>query len=98
MSKSSRVCSSNEGDNIKVYVRVRPPAKNLENGVDSMPCIEVTSANSIQLLSKPDPKTFSYDHVADINTMQVRDITIFNKKYFFNFFFFSRIIISGNQA
>ncbi|KAK3746376.1 hypothetical protein QZH41_018195 [Actinostola sp. cb2023] len=61
---------SNEGDNIKVYVRVRPPAKNLENGVDRVPCIEVTSANTLVLLSKPDPKTFSYDHVADINTMQ----------------------------
>lgn len=73
---SSCVYSSNEGDNIKVYVRVRPPAKNLENGVDRMPCIEVTSANSIQLLSKPDPKTFSYDHVADINTMQVSNDTI----------------------
>ncbi|XP_031571962.1 kinesin-like protein KIF15 isoform X2 [Actinia tenebrosa] len=67
---SSSGYESNEGDNIKVYVRVRPPAKNLENGVDRQPCVEVTSANTLVLQSKPDPKTFSFDHVADINTMQ----------------------------
>ncbi|XP_048576584.1 kinesin-like protein KIF15 isoform X2 [Nematostella vectensis] len=61
---------SSEGDNIKVYVRVRPPAENLESGVDRTPCIEVTSANSLLLHSRPEPKTFSFDHVADTNTMQ----------------------------
>ena len=55
-----------------MYVRVRPPAKNLESDVDRTPCLEVTSGNTVVLQSKPDPKTFSYDHVADINTTQVR--------------------------
>ena len=62
---------SGEGDNIKVYVRVRPPAKNLESDVDNSPCLEVTSGTSLVLQSKPDPKTFSFDHVANVNTTQV---------------------------
>ena len=62
---------SGESDNIRVYVRVRPPDKHLESEVDRTPCLEVTSGNTIVLQSKPDPKTFSFDHVADINTTQV---------------------------
>lgn len=62
---------SGEGDNIRVYVRVRPPDKHLETDVDRTPCLEVTSGNTIVLQSKPDPKNFSFDHVADINTTQV---------------------------
>ena len=65
---------SGEGDNIRVYVRVRPPAKNLETDVDRTPCLDVTSGNTVVLQSKPDPKTFSFDHVADINTTQVTTI------------------------
>ncbi|CAH3020308.1 unnamed protein product, partial [Porites evermanni] len=61
---------SGEGDNIRVYVRVRPPDKHLETDVDRTPCLEVTSGNTIVLQSKPDPKNFSFDHVADINTTQ----------------------------
>ena len=62
---------SGEGDNIRVYVRVRPPDKHLETDVDRTPCLEVTSGNTIVLQSKPDPKNFSFDHVADVNTTQV---------------------------
>lgn len=54
-----------------MYVRVRPPAQNLEQGVDDAPCVEVTSSTSLVLHSKPDPKTFSFDHVANTNTTQV---------------------------
>lgn len=67
---SSSGHESGEGDNIRVYVRVRPPAKNLETDVDRTPCLDVTSGNTVVLQSKPDPKTFSFDHVADINTTQ----------------------------
>ena len=66
-----RFVFSGEGDNIRVYVRVRPPDKHLETVVDRTPCIEATSGNTIVLQSKPDPKNFSFDHVADINTTQV---------------------------
>ena len=62
---------SGEGDNIRVYVRVRPPDKHLETDLDSTPCLEVTSGNTVVLQSKPDPKNFSFDHVADINATQV---------------------------
>ena len=63
---------SMEGDSIKVYVRIRPPAKTLEQDVDHSLCLEATSSKSLVLYSKPEPKQFSYDHVADMNTTQVR--------------------------
>ena len=62
-----------EGDSIKVYVRIRPPAKTLEQDVDHSLCLEATSSKSLVLFSKPEPKQFSYDHVADMNTTQVRN-------------------------
>ncbi|XP_068722534.1 kinesin-like protein KIF15 isoform X2 [Montipora capricornis] len=67
---SSSGYESGEGDNIRVYVRVRPPSKHLETDVDRTPCLEVTSGNTVVLHSKPDAKNFSFDHVADINTTQ----------------------------
>ncbi|KAL9974095.1 hypothetical protein ACROYT_G011096 [Oculina patagonica] len=67
---SSNGFESGEGDNIRVYVRVRPPSKHLETDLDSTPCLEVTSGNTVVLQSKPDPKNFSFDHVADINATQ----------------------------
>ena len=57
-------------DNIKVYVRVRPP-ESYANEIDHKPCLEVTSRTSLTLFSKPDPKVFTYDQVADPNTTQV---------------------------
>ncbi|XP_048465143.1 kinesin-like protein KIF15-A [Rhincodon typus] len=63
---------SAEGDSIKVYVRVRPPAKNTELFTDGNQglCLAVTSSTTIHLNSKPDPKIFTYDHVADMDTTQ----------------------------
>ena len=74
---------SGEGDNIRVYVRVRPPDKHLETDVDRTPCLEVTSGNTIVLQSKPDPKNFSFDHVADINTTQVICVGHLGRSYYF---------------
>ncbi len=71
---------SDEGDSIKVYVRVRPPAKTFEQDIDHSLCVEATSSKSLILHSKPEPKQFSYDHVADMNTTQVSFC-------FFNFMF-----------
>ncbi|XP_078395729.1 kinesin-like protein KIF15 isoform X1 [Cetorhinus maximus] len=63
---------SAEGDSIKVYVRVRPPAKKTELFTDGDQglCLAVTSSNTICLSSKPEPKIFTYDHVADMDTTQ----------------------------
>ncbi|XP_062839882.1 kinesin-like protein KIF15 isoform X2 [Anolis carolinensis] len=65
------VQSSTEGDAIKVYVRVRPPSEETAhvNGDRSM-CLSVLSTNTIRLHSKPEPKIFTFDHVADVNTTQ----------------------------
>ncbi|XP_061442512.1 kinesin-like protein KIF15 isoform X2 [Rhineura floridana] len=64
--------SSAEGDAIKVYVRVRPPSEEgtvLANGDNGL-CLSVLSSNTIRLHSKPEPKIFTFDHVADVNTTQ----------------------------
>eukprot|EP00062_Callorhinchus_milii_P016185 gi/632967234/ref/XP_007899866.1/ PREDICTED: kinesin-like protein KIF15 isoform X1 [Callorhinchus milii] len=63
---------SAEGDSIKVYVRVRPPVKGtaLFNDGDQGQCLSVISSNAVRLNSKPEPKIFTYDHVADIHTTQ----------------------------
>uniref|UniRef100_A0AAQ6AIV6 Kinesin motor domain-containing protein n=1 Tax=Amphiprion ocellaris TaxID=80972 RepID=A0AAQ6AIV6_AMPOC len=37
---------------------------------DQSLCLTVTSPNTIRLLSKPEPRTFTYDHVADMDTSQ----------------------------
>ncbi|XP_072859627.2 kinesin-like protein KIF15 isoform X1 [Pogona vitticeps] len=65
------VSSSAEGDAIKVYVRVRPPSEgtlhvDVENGM----CLSILSPSTIRLHSKPEPKIFTFDHVADMNTTQ----------------------------
>uniref|UniRef100_A0A4W3ITI8 Kinesin-like protein n=1 Tax=Callorhinchus milii TaxID=7868 RepID=A0A4W3ITI8_CALMI len=61
-----------EGENMKVYVRVRPPVKGtaLFNDGDQGQCLSVISSNAVRLNSKPEPKIFTYDHVADIHTTQ----------------------------
>ncbi|KAJ6653873.1 hypothetical protein lerEdw1_008621 [Lerista edwardsae] len=60
--------SSAEGDAIKVYVRVRPLAN--EDQGDHGLCLSVRSSNTIHLHSKPEPKIFTFDHVADVDTTQ----------------------------
>ncbi|XP_061699754.1 kinesin-like protein KIF15 isoform X3 [Syngnathoides biaculeatus] len=64
--------SSGDNDSIKVFVRVRPLAKGngLTTSGDQSLCLKVTSPNTIRLLSKPEPRTFTYDHVADMDTSQ----------------------------
>lgn len=61
-----------DGDSIKVYVRVRPLVKNpgLPLDGDQGLCLTVTSPNAIRFCSKPEPKVFTYDHVADMDTTQ----------------------------
>lgn len=63
---------SAEGDAIKVYVRVRPPSEGptVADGDQGL-CLSVLSSNTIRLHSKPEPKIFTFDHVANIDTTQV---------------------------
>ncbi|KAM9185697.1 kinesin-like protein KIF15 [Dugong dugon] len=63
--------TSNEGDAIKVFVRVRPPAEGpgSAEGEQSL-CLSVLSSTTLRLHSNPEPKTFTFDHVADMNITQ----------------------------
>ncbi|XP_059801689.1 kinesin-like protein KIF15 [Hypanus sabinus] len=62
---------STEGDSVKVFVRVRP-VKNTGLCSDGGPglCLSVLSPNTIRLSSKPEPKVFTFDHVADMDITQ----------------------------
>uniref|UniRef100_A0A3P8UFV5 Kinesin family member 15 n=1 Tax=Cynoglossus semilaevis TaxID=244447 RepID=A0A3P8UFV5_CYNSE len=59
-------------DSIKVFVRVRPLTQGtgLTTDGDQGLCLKVTSPNTIRLLAKPEPRTFTYDYVADMDTTQ----------------------------
>ena len=62
---------SNEGDNIKVFVRIRPPHKQiLEGSADNSVCLETNSPKSLTIFTKPEPKQFIFDHVANMETTQ----------------------------
>ncbi|KAM8978406.1 kinesin-like protein KIF15 [Sarcophilus harrisii] len=69
-SQSNQV--SNEGDVIKVFIRVRPPTEGpmLNDGEHSGLCLSVLTSNTLRLHSKPEPKIFTFDHVADMDTTQ----------------------------
>ncbi|XP_030574853.1 kinesin-like protein KIF15 [Archocentrus centrarchus] len=69
---STHLAASGDSDSIKVFVRVRPLTRDtgLTTDGDQSLCLSVTSPNTIRLLSKPEPRTFTYDHVADIDTTQ----------------------------
>ncbi|KAL4677610.1 hypothetical protein H8959_020284, partial [Pygathrix nigripes] len=58
--------TSNEGDAIKVFVRIRPPTERSgsADGEQNL-CLSVLSSTSLRLHSNPEPKTFMFDHVAD---------------------------------
>ncbi|KAL2307676.1 hypothetical protein Nmel_000650, partial [Mimus melanotis] len=60
-----------EGDAIKVFVRVRPPSERpaLTSGDHGL-CLSVLSSNTIRLHSKPEPKIFTFDYVANMETTQ----------------------------
>ena len=53
-------------------MRIRPPLKQIHNdNVDNSLCLEVSSPSSLIIATKPEPKQFSYDHVAGMDTTQV---------------------------
>ncbi|KAM4688248.1 kinesin-like protein KIF15 isoform 2-T2 [Discoglossus pictus] len=60
-----------EGDAIKVFVRIRPPVEGgLGGDGDQALCLSVLSSNTIRLHSKPEPKIFTFDNVANIDATQ----------------------------
>ncbi|KAM4705724.1 kinesin-like protein KIF15 [Rhinophrynus dorsalis] len=63
---------SAEGDAIKVFVRIRPPVEGSLGGGDGDQglCLTVLSPNTIRLHSKPEPKVFTFDHVANMDATQ----------------------------
>ncbi|XP_068092421.1 kinesin-like protein KIF15 [Hyperolius riggenbachi] len=63
---------SSEGDAIRVFVRVRPPVEGSLVGGDGdqAMCLSVMSPNTIRLHSKPEPKVFTFDHVANVDATQ----------------------------
>ncbi|XP_061229167.1 kinesin-like protein KIF15-B, partial [Neopsephotus bourkii] len=63
--------SSAEGDAIKVCVRVRPPSEGttISNEHQGL-CLSVLSSKTIRLHSKPEPKIFTFDYVANMETTQ----------------------------
>ncbi|XP_055087286.1 kinesin-like protein KIF15-B [Periophthalmus magnuspinnatus] len=72
MADSSPLVACSDSDSIKVFVRVRPLTQGtgLTTDGDQSLCLSVTSPNTIRLLSKPQPRIFTYDHVADMDTTQ----------------------------
>ncbi|KAM9355767.1 kinesin-like protein KIF15 isoform 2-T2 [Pholidichthys leucotaenia] len=70
--EASVLAASGDSNSIKVFVRVRPLTQGTEltTDRDKSLCLTVTSPNTIHLLSKPEPRTFTYDHVADMDTTQ----------------------------
>ncbi|PWA16612.1 hypothetical protein CCH79_00004442, partial [Gambusia affinis] len=78
---STLLAASGDSDSIKVFVRVRPLTKGtgLTTDGDQSLCLNVSSPNTIRLLSKPEPRTFIYDHVADMDTCQDSVFTIVAK-------------------
>ncbi|XP_045435436.1 kinesin-like protein KIF15 isoform X2 [Pipistrellus kuhlii] len=62
---------SNEGDAIKVFVRIRPPTEGSgsADGEQNL-CLSVLSSTALRLHSNPEPRTFTFDHVAGMDTTQ----------------------------
>uniref|UniRef100_A0AC11CI48 Kinesin family member 15 n=1 Tax=Ovis aries TaxID=9940 RepID=A0AC11CI48_SHEEP len=62
---------SNEGDAIKVFVRIRPPTEASGSAdAEQNLCLSVLSSTTLRLHSNPEPKTFVFDHVANMDTTQ----------------------------
>lgn len=70
---SKRPANKGDEESIRVFVRVRPLA------ADSASCIEVDSANSLKLDTKPEPRTFTFDHVTGAESTQEQVFTTVGK-------------------
>ncbi|CAN0335356.1 unnamed protein product [Lampetra planeri] len=66
--------SCSDGDAIRVCVRVRPPTEGIAvNEGESMEhgmCVTVVSPDTVRVLSRPEPRIFTFDYVASISATQ----------------------------
>ncbi|KAM5291962.1 kinesin-like protein KIF15 [Ctenodactylus gundi] len=62
---------SNEGDAIRVFIRIRPPTEGPRSadGEQNL-CLSVLSSTAVRLHSNPEPKTFTFDYVAGMDATQ----------------------------
>lgn len=74
VSSDNTVASGTNG-NVQVVVRVRPPNKK-ESDQGYVKCIGVDSgSHSLTLTYRPQPRTFTFDYVADELVTQVCPVT-----------------------
>ena len=66
-----------DGDSIKVFLRVRPAETAVVSGLPTTArVVDVRDSKSMTLLSKPDPKLFTFDYIADSDSTQVYPLFI----------------------
>lgn len=64
--------SCSDGDAIRVCVRVRPPTEVIAVGesMEQGMCVTVVSPDTVRVLSRPEPRIFTFDYVASISATQ----------------------------
>ncbi|XP_035827625.1 kinesin-like protein KIF15 isoform X2 [Aplysia californica] len=73
--------NSSEGDSIKIFLRVRPPDPSISENDFAPRVLDVNTAdNAVILRTKPEPKVFTYDNVADADITQEAVFSIVGKK------------------
>ncbi|XP_052060885.1 kinesin-like protein KIF15 [Mytilus californianus] len=60
---------SGEGDAIKVFVRIRPP-DSYDTDIGQVLALKVLDETSLVMNSKPEPRIFTFDKVADVTSTQ----------------------------
>ncbi|XP_055892985.1 kinesin-like protein KIF15 [Biomphalaria glabrata] len=81
MDTVSSISTSSEGDSIKIFLRVRPPDPSISENDFAPRVLDVNTAdNAIILRTKPEPKIFTYDNVADADITQEAVFSIVGKK------------------
>ncbi|KAI5932132.1 Kinesin-like protein KIF15 [Manis javanica] len=70
------------GDAIKVFVRIRPPTEGSgsADGEQNL-CLSVLSSTTIRLHLNPEPQTFTFDHIANMDTTQESFFSMVGKAY-----------------
>ncbi|KAK3745794.1 hypothetical protein RRG08_030668 [Elysia crispata] len=80
-STSSFNSSASESDSIKIFLRVRPPDPSISENDFAPRVLDVNTAdNAVILRTKPDPKIFTYDNVADADITQEAVFSTVGKK------------------
>ncbi|XP_059164897.1 kinesin-like protein KIF15 isoform X2 [Physella acuta] len=81
MDTVSSTSTSSEGDSIKIFLRVRPPDPSISENDFAPRVLDVNTAdNAVILRTKPEPKVFTYDNVADADITQEAVFSIVGKK------------------